>query len=171
MTENPTSETPLVQAVPAFEVFYRIEYRRVVGLAYALSGSRLAAEDLAQEGFIAAHKRWDTIGLYDEPGAWVRRVVANLSVSRFRRLAREAKALALLRRARALPDLEPEDDAFWHAVRSLPKRQAQAIALFYLEDLPVRAIADILECTEATVRVHLHKGRQRLAEQLGGSHD
>ena len=171
MTEPTTKEIPLVQAVPPFEAFYRAEYRKVVGLAYALSGSRLAAEDLAQEGFIAAHKRWDTIGSYDEPGAWVRRVVANQSVSRFRRLAREAKTVALLRRERALPELEAEDDAFWGAVRSLPSRQAQAIALFYLEDLPVATIARILECSEATVRVHLHKGRQRLATLLGGSND
>ena len=41
MTEKPTLETPLVQVVPTFEAFYRNEYRKVVGLAYALSGGRL----------------------------------------------------------------------------------------------------------------------------------
>ncbi len=171
MTDGITAETPLVQAVPPFEAFYRAEYRKVVGLAYALSGSRLAAEDLAQEGFIAAHKRWDQIGRYDQPSAWVRRVVANLAVSRFRRLAREAKVVTRLRRHEALPALEPEDDEFWGAVRALPTRQAQAIALFYLEDLPISQIAHILECSEATVRVHLHKGRTRLSQVLGGRHD
>ncbi len=170
MTET-RRETPLVQAMPAFEAFYRAEYRKVVGLAYVLSGSRLAAEDLAQDGFVAAHKQWEDLSQYDEPGAWVRRVVSNLAVSRFRRLARETKALALMRRDQALPALEPEDDAFWEAVRALPTRQAQAIALFYLEDLPINAISEILECSEPTVRVHLHKGRQRLATILGGSHD
>ena len=76
---------PLIRPVPeAFEDFYAREYLGVVGLAYALSGSRWGAEDLAQEAFIAAHRDWDRIGLYDKPGAWVRRVVANLSVSSFR---------------------------------------------------------------------------------------
>ena len=75
MTET-MRETPLVQAVPTFETFYRAEYRKVVGLAYVLSGSLLAAEDLAQAGFLAAHKRWDSISRYNEPGAWVRRVIA-----------------------------------------------------------------------------------------------
>jgi RNA polymerase sigma-70 factor (ECF subfamily) len=51
-------------------------------------------------------------------------------------------------------------------VRALPKRQSQAIALHYLEDLPVAEIAEILECAESTVKVHLHKGRKRLADRL-----
>ena len=86
---------PVVRLAPEpFEDFYGREYLAVVGLAYALSGSRWGAEDLAQEAFLAAHRDWDRIGAYDQPGAWVRRVVANLSVSGFRRRAAEAKALA-----------------------------------------------------------------------------
>lgn len=139
----------------------------MIGLAYALSGSRTAAEDLAQEAFIAAHKSWDRIGSYDKPGAWVRRVVANKSVSLFRRRMREAKALARLRMPEAvMPALPAEDDAFWARVRSLPKRQAQTIALHYLEDRSVAEIAEILECAEGTVKVHLRNGRLSLADKL-----
>lgn len=157
-----------MRAVATFEVFYQQELRAVIGLAYALSGSRTAAEDLAQEAFLAAHKSWDRIGAYDNPGAWVRRVVANKSVSMFRRRVREAKALARLRFADAvMPAMPVDDDAFWAAVRSLPKRQAQAIALHYLEDRSVVDIAEILECAEGTVKVHLRNGRLRLAETLG----
>jgi len=140
----------------------------VIGLAYALSGSRTAAEDLAQEAFLAAHKSWAKIGAYDNPGAWVRRVVANKSVSMFRRRIREAKALTRLRTAdKVMPALTVEDDAFWGAVRALPKRQAQAIALHYLEDRPVMEIAEILDCAEGTVKVHLRNGRLKLADTLG----
>ena len=46
----------------AFEDFYSQEYSAVVGLAYALSGSRSGAEDLAQEAFLAAHRNWHRIG-------------------------------------------------------------------------------------------------------------
>lgn len=151
-----------------FESFYRREFRDVVGLAYALSGSRLGAEDLAQEAFIAAHQRWDRIGGYDKPGAWVRRVVANKAMSGFRRKAAEAKALARLagQRRQPLPEMEPEDEEFWGMVRRLPHRQAQAIALFYVEDRPVAEIAEILECSPATAKVHLFRGRQSLGEKL-----
>lgn len=152
-----------------FEDFYRREFRDVVALAFALSGSRLGAEDLAQEAFVAAHQRWDRIGGYDKPGAWVRRVVANLAISGFRRKAAEARALARLagQRHQPLPELEPEDAAFWGEVRRLPDRQAQAVALFYIEDRSVAEIAEILECSPATAKVHLFRGRQGLARRLG----
>lgn len=160
-----------MRAREPFETFYEREFRLVVGLAYALSGSRSAAEDLAQEAFIAAHSNWDKIGSYDKPEAWVRRVVSNLSVSRFRRGLTEAKAMTRLGGFRAetaaLPDLPAEAEEFWAHVRKLPKRQAQTLALHYLEDKPVAEIAVILECSASTVKVHLHKGRQRLASRLG----
>ena len=69
----------------SFEDFFRREYRSVLGLAVALSGDRSAAEDLTQEAFTAAERKWGRIGSLDRPEAWVRRVVANKSVSRWRR--------------------------------------------------------------------------------------
>ncbi|GMQ92684.1 MAG: SigE family RNA polymerase sigma factor [Acidimicrobiia bacterium] len=161
----------VLRAKESFDRFYEREFRSVVGLAYALSGSRAASEDLAQEAFIAAHRNWDKVGSYDKPEAWVRRVVSNLSVSRFRKRASEIKALTRLAGFRsesaALPELPSEAVEFWSKVRKLPRRQAQVIALHYLEDRSVAEIADILECSQNTVKVHLHKGRQKLAERLG----
>lgn len=165
-TEKDAEEHP-TPSIPDFESFYRNEYRRVVGLAYTLSGSRIVAEDITQDAFLAAHRSWDRVGSYDKPEAWVRRVVANLSVSFFRTKAREAKALARLRPSETyLPRLPEPDEQFWKAVRALPARQAQAIALHYLEDRSVADIAEILECSESTVKVHLHKGRNKLARRF-----
>ena len=65
-----------------------------------------------------------------------------------------------------LPALQAEDADFWKAVRNLPKRQAQVIALHYLEDRPIAEIAQVLGCSQNTVKVHLHKGRDRLARRL-----
>ncbi|MBN2112814.1 MAG: SigE family RNA polymerase sigma factor [Acidimicrobiia bacterium] len=156
------------RALRSFDGFYRREYREVVGLVYALSGSRIAAEDIAQDAFVAAHKRWEQVGRYDKPEAWVRRVAANLAVSAFRTRGREAAALARLKpRNSYLPPMPDEDADFWKAVRSLPRRQSQVIALHYLEDRPVADIAEILGCAEATVRVHLYNGRAGLSRRLG----
>jgi DNA-directed RNA polymerase specialized sigma24 family protein len=51
------------------ESLYRHDYGRLVALAYGLSGSRSAAEELAQEAFLAAHRRWNEIGAYADPAA------------------------------------------------------------------------------------------------------
>jgi RNA polymerase sigma-70 factor (ECF subfamily) len=66
-----------------------------------------------------------------------------------------------------LPALPAEAEEFWATVRKLPKRQAQVIALHYLDDLRITEIAEILECSPNTVKVHLHKGRKKLADRLG----
>jgi RNA polymerase sigma-70 factor, ECF subfamily len=160
---------PVVRLAPEpFEDFYGREYLAVVGLAYALSGSRSGAEDLAQEAFLAAHRDWDRIGAYERPEAWVRRVVANLSVSAFRRRVAEAKALARIpsEQEGSLPDLGAGDPEFWAAIRALPRRQAQVVVLYYLEDRSVAQVAEILDVTLGTVKRHLHTGRQALARRL-----
>lgn len=146
--------------------FFRDEYPAVVSLVYGLSGSRAAAEDVAQEAFLRAHRDWVRVEAMDSPQGWVRRVAINLATSRWRRLRAEASALA-----RPSPDvsLVPPDDhlsAFWQEVRRLPTRQAQAVALHYLEDMPVDEIAAVLGVAEGTVKALLSQGRERLRREL-----
>jgi RNA polymerase sigma-70 factor, ECF subfamily len=150
-----------------FEPFYTRERAAVIGLAYVLSGSRLGAEDLAQEAFVAAFRHWDKVAGYDDPGAWVRRVLVNRVTSRFRRRRSEARALIRLQGSNfTIPPIDPEAEALWSEVRKLPNRQAQTIALRYLDDRDTGEIASILECSENTVRTHLRRGRETLAKRL-----
>jgi RNA polymerase sigma-70 factor (ECF subfamily) len=65
-----------------------------------------------------------------------------------------------------MPALDADDAEFWAAVRSLPRRQAQVVALRYLEDRSVAEIAEILGTATGTVKKHLHDGRQAVAHRL-----
>ena len=152
-----------------FDALYRDEYAALVRLAWTLTGRWAVAEDLVQEAFLRAHQRWDTVGTYQRPGAWVRRVVLNLATSRGRRVAAEARALLRLsgRRADDDRDLTGADPDLWRAVRRLPRRQAQVLALYYVEDLPVTGIAEVLDIAEGTVRATLHQARSALVGRLG----
>ena len=140
----------------------------MVALAYALSGNRAGAEDIAQEAFLRAYRDWDRVGSYEHQAAWVRRVAANLATSLLRRRLVEARALTrLARRWESTVDpLQAEYAEFWAAVRTLPRRQAQAVALYYFQDLSVRQTATVLGCTEGTVKAHLAKARRTLARHL-----
>lgn len=152
----------------SFEGFYRRELDAVVGLAYVLSGSRSGAEDLAQEAFLAAYRNWSRVGSFDDPGAWVRRVVSNRAVSRFRRRRAEARALLRIHPPTfEILQLPQESRLLWEQVRRLPKRQAQVIALRYLDQQKISNIAGILHCTENTVKTHLLRAKNTLAERLG----
>jgi RNA polymerase sigma-70 factor (ECF subfamily) len=161
-----TQEEPVAPAASLhedFESFYARERKPVVGLAFVLSGSRSGAEDLAQDAFLMAYTRWDTVGSYDDPGAWVRRVVSNNSVSTIRRRAAEARALVRFSGSGfAVPEMSTDAVTTWAAVRKLPKRQAQAIVLRYYDRSSVAEIARILDCSENTVKTHLRRAKKAL---------
>ncbi|NNE11725.1 MAG: sigma-70 family RNA polymerase sigma factor [Ilumatobacter sp.] len=151
-----------------FADWYRNDYHQVVALVYVLSGSRTAAEELAQDAFIEAHRRWATISEYDDPGAWVRKVAVNKARSWGRRRGAEARAYAKhAGRHRELPAELPESaEEFWAVVRSLPDRQAQIVTLHYLDDRPVDDIAALLEIAPGTVKTQLHRARATLATRF-----
>ena len=151
-----------------FERFCRVEMPSLIVLARALSGSPAIAEDLAQEAMLAAYRRWDYVASLDRPAAWVRRVCANIATSHVRRRAAEARAVVRLGSRRQEPvALEVEHESFWAEVRRLPRRQAQAVALYYVQDCSVAETAAVLDCTEGAVKVHLSRARATLATRLG----
>ncbi len=154
----------------SFDAFYRREFPHMVTLAVVISGSRVAAEDLAQEALLRAHRDWERVSTFEKPGAWLRRVTINLATSTLRRTAAETRARLRLGRPEPIPEPVAEDAALWKAVAALPPKQRAAVALFYLEDLSTAEIATVLGCSDATARVHLHRGRQALASALGRSH-
>lgn len=159
-------------AVETFEGFYAREYRLLVAFAYALTGSRAHAEDLAQEAMLAAYRRWDEIGRLDAPHAWVRKVCANMSVSFVRRRIVEARGLLRLRGRRSeVASLDDDDAAFWAEVRKLPKRQAQCIVLCYVYGCSVSEMAQVLGCADGSVKKHLARARSKLATRLGTQHE
>ena len=66
----------------------------------------------------------------------------------------------------------PEDDVdeavdLWRAIGHLPRRQAEAVVLYYVLDLPVADVAEVMGCRDGTAKTHLDRGRQRVARLLG----
>lgn len=163
----PRLHDDLARPTLEFDGFYRTHYPSVVRLAYSLCGSMQIAEELAQEAFVSAHTRWGRVIGFDRPDLWVRRVVINRSISYRRREAIERRAVARIRPVRD-DTSEPVvgDDAVWQAMRELSPRQAEVLALFYVEDQPMSAVAEILGLGSETVKTHLKRGRAALAAKL-----
>ena len=151
-----------------FERLYRQELAPLIALATTMTGNRETGADLAHEALARAYRDWRTVGSLDCPGAWVRRVVINLTIDVHRRQAREAHALSRLDPdPHAAAVGETSDAAFWAAVRALPERQRAAVVLYYVEDLGVAEIADILRVAVGTVKTSLYMARQSLAATFG----
>ena len=83
-----------------FDACYRREWSGLVALGWSLTGSWAAAEELAQDAFADAYRRWDHVGGLDRPGAWLRRAVVNRSASHHRHRSVEDRG----RRRGAGPD-------------------------------------------------------------------
>jgi RNA polymerase sigma-70 factor (ECF subfamily) len=152
-------------AAEDFDELYRAQYGNVVAMAYALTGDLVEAQDLAQEGFCRAWQRWRKIAGYHDPLAWIRRVVANLATSRWRRLG-VARRYLHRESTQTIPALGPDRVALVAALRTLPASHRHAIVLHYLADLPVAAVARELGVAEGTVKSWLHRGRAALAARL-----
>jgi RNA polymerase sigma-70 factor (ECF subfamily) len=164
---DPDDRVPIVRSVPDFGAFYRREYQAVATLTMVLTRNRAVAEDIAQDAFLRAHGDWDRVGQFDNPEGWVRRVATNLAMSRFRRLRAETRALLRIGESRWTTTMSVEATEFWAEVRHLPSRQAQVVALHYVEDRTVEDIAGILGISDGSVKTHLHRARETLAKRFG----
>ena len=102
---------------------YDEEYPRIVRTVFLVLRDAARAEDVTQEAFVRLYLRWGTVGRYDRPGAWVRRVAIRLAT----RDARRERLRSLLERQARPPAQEqgPHTDVL-HAVGSLPPRQRAA---------------------------------------------
>lgn len=170
----PLEDGPVVERISmrdqnGFVAFYETSYSRIVGQILVVVGSLAEAEDITQEAFVRAAARWDRIGEYDAPEAWVRRVAMNLAFNTVQRTRRRAMILLRGHRETTAPEPSVERVALTQAMASLPLRYRAVIALHYMADLSVQQVAEELELPPATVRTRLARGRRRLAELLDDS--
>ena len=140
------------------EAVYAAAYRDLLRVAFVLTGSAPAAEDVVQDVFAAVGRRIDTLA---EPAAYLRVAVVN-------------RCHSLHRRAVAAPQPDRSTDAVMDvdlielrdALMGLHIRQRSAIVLRYLCDLPEEEIAGILKCRRATVRTLVRRGLAELREVI-----
>ena len=154
----------------AFAAFYEAHRPGVVGTVYALTGDWARAEDLAQDVFVSAHRHWARLQSHPRPDLWVRRAAINRSTSLFRRRRTEQHALArTAARAEATAghsttSADADGELAWLLghIRRLPRQQAHALVLVHVEQLTNPEAAQVLRCSESTLRTHLQRGRTAL---------
>jgi RNA polymerase sigma-70 factor, ECF subfamily len=154
-----------VRVDPGFEELYRREQPSVFRSVYRLCGDRAVAEDATQEAFARALARWRRLRGRSWAAGWVTTTALNLArrASRRRRVEPAAED--------GVPaDLDAATDV-WVAVRALPRRQQEAVVLFYVADLPLADVAVAMGCAEGTAKAHLARARESLRGALEGVRD
>jgi RNA polymerase sigma-70 factor, ECF subfamily len=154
----------------ALETLFRREWPRAYRAAYLVVHDAAAAEDIAQEAFLAAVRALDRFDRRRPFGPWMHRIAVNRAIdaSRARTLRREVESAA------ATPEQAPPDrpslpfsDELLAALHGLGPEQRAIVALrFFLEYTPGE-IARALDLPRGTVNSRLRRALDRLAEHLG----
>lgn len=138
-----------------FIAFAAARWSTLYRLAYLLTVSAAAAEDLLQTSLEKAYVAWPRISTMDAPDAYVRKLMVNALVSDRRRKGARAEVLRdrLPEESTASPERGVLDHVqLWPLVCALPARQRAVIVLRYYEDLTERETADVLGCSVGTVK-------------------
>jgi len=150
---------------PAFELWYREEYPRLVNTLAAATGDRAVAEEAAAEACTRALERWERVGGLDRPGGWVYRVGLNDARRRLRRRDLEARLLRRHRVAEVVPEHEA-DPELWAAVAGLGERTRTAVVLRFVADLTEPDIAQAMGVRRGTVATLLRRAMATLERRL-----
>jgi len=156
-----------------FEDFVAASSGRLFTLALLVCGHhRAEAEDLLQGVLERAYRRWGRICRGGDPERYVKAMLVNASVDRWRRLRRRpevspgpgAAGPAVPDQAAAVADR----DVLVRALAKLPPRQRAVIVLRYLEDLSETQTSAVLGCSEGTVKSQASRALARLRELTAG---
>jgi RNA polymerase sigma-70 factor (ECF subfamily) len=182
--DNPV-QTPIQDASrqAAFTKFMRTYQNMVFSTAARLSGNDAQAEDIAQEVFLRAHKRFDELRDNPRAAGWLKTVATNLT---FTHLTRYRKRWVFFSQLSATDDADDEpaidfaaeesvvenvreDERHEYveaALRELPEHQRVPLVLYHFEEMPYEDIAQRLKVSLAKVKTDIHRARAALATIL-----
>lgn len=158
----------------AFRLLVEQYMKQAYNIAYGFVNNHNDAEDVAQEAFVRIYQSIASFRGDAEFSTWLYRIVMNLSLNKIRR--RKAKA----HREVEITDhvlggaMHGHDDSHgteFHehverALHELPTLQRATVILRHINGLSTRQVSSILQCSEGTVKTHLHRGLKKMKTSL-----
>ncbi len=149
----------------AFAELYRRHFAAVYRVAFLVCHDAAAAEDIAQEAFLAAVRNLDRFERGRPVRPWLARIASNRAIDWVRARNRRAESqLDDLAAAPVRDDSEPEDAV--GLIARLPAEQRQVVALRFVLDLTPGEIATLLDLPRGTVNSRLRRGLDALGATL-----
>jgi RNA polymerase sigma-70 factor (ECF subfamily) len=149
-------------SVADLERLFREHWPRAYRAARLVTGDAAAAEDIAQESFLAAVRNLDRFDRRRPFGPWLHRIVVNRAIdwTRARRLRAE---IELGEHVPAQPAAETGAETFAR-IAELPPEQRAVVVLRYVLEYTPGEIAALLDLPRGTVNSRLRRGLDRLRE-------
>jgi RNA polymerase sigma-70 factor (ECF subfamily) len=152
-------------AASGIEALFRLHWPRAYRAAYLVVHDAAAAEDIAQEAFLAAVRNLDRFDRRRPFGPWLHRIVVNRAIdwTRARQLRAEAE---LTDGVAAVHDAAPLDDSLLGALAALPPEHRAVIVLRHLLEYTPGEISELLDLPRGTVNSRLRRGLDSLKETV-----
>lgn len=150
-----------------FAAFYRGAKDGCLRAVLATTLDADHAEECTAEAFARALQRWDRVRRHPAPAAWVVRTAVNVHRDRHRRRRLLRRLLPVLAAPEAVEPVSPAvDPQVMAALRALPARQREVVALRVLVGLSGGETAEALGISAGSVGVHLSRGLAALRRHL-----
>jgi RNA polymerase sigma-70 factor (ECF subfamily) len=151
------------------EALFRHHWPRAYRAAYLVVHDSGAAEDIAQEAFLAAVRNLDRFDRRRPFGPWLHRIVVNRAIdwSRARTLRRESGDAALAATAAPAEPENPHSRTLAAALAELSPEHRAVIVLRHLLEYTPGEIAELLGLPRGTVNSRLRRGLDQLSQRLG----
>jgi RNA polymerase sigma-70 factor (ECF subfamily) len=153
-------------SVPDLEQLFRAHWPHAYRTAYLIVHDSAAAEDIAQEAFIAAVRALDRFDRRRPFAPWLHRIVANRAIDWARARAARAEVELVEAPAKTTASEPGNPKAIAEQLVELPPEQRAVIVLRYLLDYTPGEIAELLELPRGTVNSRLRRGLDALGEKL-----
>ena len=152
-------------SVSDLEALFRTHWPRAFRAAYLVTHDAAAAEDIAQESFLAAIRALDRFDRRRPFGPWLHRIVVNRAIdwTRARKLRAEVELVGLVARAPDAP--RPAARRSPRSARLSPEHRAVIVMRYLLEFTPGE-IAEALDLPRGTVNSRLRRGLDALGDEL-----
>ena len=169
----------LAGSAEAYDELVRRYRGAVILMAWKTLGSREAAQDVAQEAFLAAFQQLRQLKDPRHFGPWLR-IIAHNGAQRLSRKESRSQPVAgeqmdLLLSTHACDRIgnpvesllkKERDSAIRGLVAALPEGVQIVLQLYYTEQWSVAQIAEFLSVTKTTVKWRLHSGRKHVSREL-----
>jgi RNA polymerase sigma-70 factor (ECF subfamily) len=146
------------------EALFRAHWPRAFRAAYLVTHDAAAAEDIAQESFLAAIRALDRFDRRRPFGPWLHRIVVNRAIDWTR--ARKLRAEVELVESLPAPEAASETEGTLAALARLSPEHRAVIVMRYLLEFTPGEIATALDLPRGTVNSRLRRGLDALGDEL-----
>ena len=158
----------------AFRVLVQTYMKQAYDVAFSVLGNHDDADDVTQEAFVNVHRSLAKFRGDSEFSTWLFRIVTNCALNRLKQRKRKQRREVEL----AVADNEvvslnagiagTEDTRLYveRALHELPTLQRAVVMLRHMNGLSTQQVSRILDCSEGTVKTHLHRGLKKMRDKL-----